>query len=36
MYPAAFDYLAPTSVDEALPILTEGGEDVKILAGARA
>jgi len=36
MYPAAFDYLAPTSVDETLAILTEGGEDVKILAGGQS
>ena len=36
MYPAAFDYLAPTSVDETLAILTEGGEDAKILAGGQS
>ena len=36
MYPAAFDYLAPTSVEETLAILTEGGEDVKILAGGQS
>jgi carbon-monoxide dehydrogenase medium subunit len=36
MYPAAFDYLVPTSVDETLAILTDGGEDVKILAGGQS
>ncbi|HEY9378481.1 MAG TPA: xanthine dehydrogenase family protein subunit M [Jiangellaceae bacterium] len=36
MYPAAFDYVAPTSVQETLAILAEGGEDVKVLAGGQS
>ncbi len=36
MLPARFDYLAPASLDEALSILAERGEDAKVLAGARA
>lgn len=36
MIPAAFDYLAPTSVDEALTALAEGGDDVKVLAGGQS
>ncbi|MEO5609671.1 MAG: xanthine dehydrogenase family protein subunit M [Ornithinibacter sp.] len=36
MIPAAFDYLAPTSVDEALAALAEGGEEAKVLAGGQS
>lgn len=36
MYPAKFDYLAPESLEEALRILHERGEDVKILAGGQS
>lgn len=36
MYPNAFDYLAPESIDEALSILAERGDDVKILAGGQS
>ncbi len=36
MYPAVFDYVAPTSVEETLAILAEGGEDVKVLAGGQS
>ena len=36
MYPAAFDYVAPTTVDETLAILADGGEDVKVLAGGQS
>jgi len=36
MYPAAFDYVAPTDVDETLGILADGGEDVKVLAGGQS
>jgi carbon-monoxide dehydrogenase medium subunit len=34
--PAAFDYVAPQSLDEALQALREGGEDAKILAGGHS
>ncbi|MEA1904088.1 MAG: xanthine dehydrogenase family protein subunit M [Actinomycetota bacterium] len=36
MYPAGFDYLAPQSLDEALGILAERGDEVKILAGGQS
>jgi carbon-monoxide dehydrogenase medium subunit len=36
MIPAAFDYKAPTSLDEALHLLSEGGDDAKILAGGQS
>ncbi|HEU0213414.1 MAG TPA: xanthine dehydrogenase family protein subunit M [Jiangellaceae bacterium] len=36
MYPAAFDYVAPRTVDETLAILADRGEDVKILAGGQS
>lgn len=36
MYPAKFDYVAPESLDEALSILAERGDDVKILAGGQS
>lgn len=36
MYPRAFDYLAPTTKDEALDILAERGDEVKILAGGQS
>lgn len=36
MYPAKFDYLAPETLDEALSILAERGDDVKILAGGQS
>ena len=36
MIPAAFDYLAPTSVDEALEALAAAGDDVKVLAGGQS
>jgi carbon-monoxide dehydrogenase medium subunit len=34
--PAAFNYARPTSVDEALRAIAEGGEDVKVLAGGQS
>jgi carbon-monoxide dehydrogenase medium subunit len=34
--PAAFDYVAPTSVDEALSALASAGDDVKVLAGGQS
>ncbi|GAA1263211.1 FAD binding domain-containing protein [Saccharothrix xinjiangensis] len=36
MIPAAFDYLAPTSVDQAVRALAEGGEDAKAMAGGQS
>ncbi|WP_310962318.1 FAD binding domain-containing protein [Nocardioides terrisoli] len=36
MIPAQFDYLAPTSVDEALAALAEHGDDAKIMAGGQS
>ena len=36
MIPAAFDYKAPTSVEDALQLLAEGGDDAKIIAGGQS
>ncbi|MXG90397.1 FAD binding domain-containing protein [Nocardioides flavescens] len=36
MIPAQFDYLAPTSVEEAVAALGEHGDDAKILAGGQS
>jgi aerobic carbon-monoxide dehydrogenase medium subunit len=36
MIPAAFDYARPTTVDEALTAIAEGGEDAKVLAGGQS
>ncbi|WP_369256521.1 FAD binding domain-containing protein [Geodermatophilus amargosae] len=36
MIPAAFEYARPTTVDEALQAVAEGGEDVKIMAGGQS
>jgi carbon-monoxide dehydrogenase medium subunit len=36
MIPAQFDYVAPTSLDEALDALQQGGEDAKLLAGGHS
>ncbi|MFZ0012516.1 MAG: xanthine dehydrogenase family protein subunit M [Acidimicrobiia bacterium] len=36
MYPAKFDYLAPETLDETLSILSEQGDEVKILAGGQS
>lgn len=36
MYPAAFDYRAPASLDEALGILAERGDEAKVLAGGQS
>lgn len=36
MYPAEFEYFAPTTVDEALELLTRYGEDARILAGGQS
>ncbi len=36
MIPAQFDYVAPTSVEEALAALAEHGDEAKILAGGQS
>lgn len=36
MIPAQFDYLAPTTVEEAVAALVEHGDDAKILAGGQS
>lgn len=36
MYPRAFDYIAPRSKEEALDILAERGDEVKVLAGGQS
>jgi aerobic carbon-monoxide dehydrogenase medium subunit len=34
--PAAFDYVAPTTVDDAVRALADAGEDAKVLAGGQS
>jgi carbon-monoxide dehydrogenase medium subunit len=36
MIPAQFDYVAPTSVEEALAALAEHGDDAKVMAGGQS
>lgn len=36
MIPPAFDYARPTTVDEAVRALADGGEDAKVLAGGQS
>ncbi|MBB1158855.1 FAD binding domain-containing protein [Amycolatopsis dendrobii] len=36
MIPAPFDYVAPSTVDEAVQALAEAGEDAKVLAGGQS
>jgi aerobic carbon-monoxide dehydrogenase medium subunit len=36
MIPPSFDYVAPSSVDEAVSALSSGGEDAKVLAGGQS
>jgi len=36
MVPAAFDYRAPTTLDEALMLLREHGDDAKVMAGGQS
>lgn len=35
MIPSNFDYVAPTTVDEAVAALAQGGEDAKVIAGGQ-
>ena len=36
MIPAQFDYLAPSTVDEAITALQQAGEDAKVLGGGQS
>jgi aerobic carbon-monoxide dehydrogenase medium subunit len=36
MIPAAFDYVAPTTVDDAVRALSEAGEEAKVIAGGQS
>src|SRR3982074_2816900 len=36
MFPAAFDYRCPASLDEALGVLAERGDDAKVMAGGQS
>jgi carbon-monoxide dehydrogenase medium subunit len=36
MYPASFEYFAPTTLDEALALLGEYGDEAKVLAGGQS
>ena len=36
MFPAAFDYRAPTTLDEALSLLKQHGDDAKVMAGGQS
>ena len=36
MFPSSFDYFAPESLDEALSLLRDHGEDAKVLAGGQS
>jgi carbon-monoxide dehydrogenase medium subunit len=36
MIPSNFDYVAPTTVEDAVTALAEGGEDAKVLAGGQS
>jgi carbon-monoxide dehydrogenase medium subunit len=36
MYPSRFRYAAPRSLDEAMSLLREGGDDAKVLAGGQS
>jgi len=36
MFPAAFDYLAPPTLDEALATLSERGDEAKVLSGGQS
>ena len=36
MYPASFDYVAPTSLEEAISLLDAHGHDAKVIAGGQS
>src|SRR5688572_29443906 len=36
MYPASFEYLAPSGIGEAIALLQQHGDDAKLLAGGQS
>jgi aerobic carbon-monoxide dehydrogenase medium subunit len=36
VYPASFEYFAPTALDEAVSILERFGDEAKVLAGGQS
>src|ERR1700736_2283653 len=36
MFPAAFDYQSPATLEEALGVLAERGDDAKVMAGGQS
>ena len=36
MIPAQFEYVAPATLEEALRVLAEAGDDAKIIAGGQS
>ena len=36
MIPVAFDYVRPSTVDEAVAALVAGGEDAKVMVGGQS
>src|ERR1700749_4171792 len=36
MIPSSFDYVAPTTVDDAVAALAQAGEDAKVIAGGQS
>lgn len=36
MYPASFEYLAPTTLEEVVSLLAERGDDAKVMAGGQS
>ena len=36
MYPAQFEYFHPTTIDEAVKLLAQHGDDAKLLAGGHS
>src|SRR5487761_719837 len=36
MFPAAFDYQSPATLDEALAVLAKRGDDAKVMAGGQS
>ena len=36
MIPSNFDYVAPTTVDDAVAALSQAGEDAKVIAGGQS
>ena len=36
MIPPEFDYVAPTTIDDAVAALAQAGEDAKVIAGGQS